>query len=130
MKDFRDLKVWEKSHKLTLEIYRLTKQFPTEEKYGLVSQLRRCSASIAANIAEGCGKRGHGEFNRFLQMAAGSTKELDYHLLLSRDLEYLTDPHYKRVLQEVIEVRKMLASLIRKVEADKRGHAEPYSDDC
>lgn len=83
MKDFRNLKVWEKAHQLTLEIYRSTKLFPREEMYGLISQMRRCSASIGANIAEGCGKRGNGEFQRFLQIASGSASELDYHLLLA-----------------------------------------------
>ena len=121
MKDFRDLKVWEKAHKVTLEIYRITKQFPDDEKYGLVSQLRRCTASVPANIAEGCGKRGHGEFSRFLQIAAGSINELDYHLLLSRDLEYLGASDYQRLREDVIEIRKMLASLIRKVEAERTG---------
>lgn len=123
MKDFRDLNVWEKAHKLALEIYRLTKQFPNEEKYGLVSQLRRCTASVPANIAEGCGKRGHGEFSRFLQIAAGSTNELDYHLLLSRDLEYLRDSDSERLYGDVVEIRKMLASLIKTVEADRTGKA-------
>ena len=119
MKDFRDLIVWEKAHKLTLEIYRATKQFPNDEKYGLVSQLRRCTASIPANIAEGCGKRGHGEFSRFLQIAAGSTNEVDYHLLLSKDLGYLPNPEHERLHGDIVEIRKMLASLIRKVEAEK-----------
>jgi|SRR5579864_4154096 len=86
MKDFRDLKVWEKAHQLTLAIYRLTATFPREERFGLTSQVRRCSASIGANIAEGCGKRGNAEFQRFLQIASGSASELDYHLLLSHDL--------------------------------------------
>lgn len=119
MKDFRDLKVWEKAHALTLNIYRQTKSFPADEKYGLVSQLRRCCASIPANIAEGCGKRGHGEFSRFLQMAAGSTSELDYHLLLSKDLEYLRQHEYQALHQNVIEIRKMLAALIAKVEGER-----------
>lgn len=72
MRDFRRLAVWEKSHELVLELYRTTKLFPREEMCGLVSQNRRCSASVAANIAEGCGRKGNGEFHRFLQIAAGS----------------------------------------------------------
>lgn len=86
MKDFKDLKVWQKAHVLTLTLYRLTRIFPREELYGLTSQIRRCSASIAANIAEGCGRKGNAELHRFLQIAAGSASELDYHLLLARDL--------------------------------------------
>ena len=89
MKDFRDLKVWEKAHALTLSCYQVTKPFPREEIFGLVSQIRRASASIPANIAEGCGRRGNAELHRFLQIAMGSASELEYHLLLSRDLGHL-----------------------------------------
>ncbi len=85
MKDYRDLKVWKRAHAVTLEIYRVTMRFPREELYGLTSQMRRCSASIGANIAEGCGKRSNAEFQRFLQIASGSASELDYHLLLTDD---------------------------------------------
>jgi four helix bundle protein len=88
MKDFRNLQVWERAHHLTLTVYKMTANFPTEERFGLTSQIRRCSASIGANIAEGCGKRGNGEFQRFLQIASGSASELDYHLLLERDLGF------------------------------------------
>ena len=89
MKDFRSLKVWERSHQLTLDVYGVTAGFPREERYGLTSQIRRCSASIGANIAEGCGKRGNGEFQRYLQIASGSASELDYHFLLARDLNFM-----------------------------------------
>ena len=76
MKNFRDLKVWEKSHSLTLDLYSATRAFPPDERFGLISQIRRCSASVPANIAEGCGRRGNGEFHRFLQIATGSASEL------------------------------------------------------
>ena len=76
MKNFRDLKVWEKAHSLTLDCYRSTESLPKAEIFGLTSQIRRAAVSIAANIAEGCGKRGNGEFQRFLNMAAGSASEL------------------------------------------------------
>lgn len=89
MKDFRNLRVWEEAHQLTLKIYRATKQFPREELYGLISQMRRCSVSIGANLAEGCGKRGNNEFQRYLVIASGSASELEYELLLAKDLEYL-----------------------------------------
>ena len=75
MKDFRDLQVWAKSHALTLAVYQATGSFPKEELFGLTSQMRRCSASIPANIAEGCGRRGNGEFHRFLQISTGSANE-------------------------------------------------------
>ena len=119
MKDFRDLKVWEKAHQLTLDIYVATSNFPKEELYGLTSQIRRCSASIPANIAEGCGRRGNGEFHRFLQIASGSASELDYHLLLANDLKFLKQTHYQELVKELLEVRRMLTGLIVKVEAER-----------
>ena len=119
MKDFRRLQVWTKAHRLTLEIYRTTSQFPREELYGLTSQLRRCSASMGANIAEGCGKDGNRELFRFLQIASGSASELDYHLLLSRDLNYINDSEYQRLGKQLLEFRRMLTSLIKKVGSDR-----------
>ena len=79
MKGFRDLQVWAKAHALTLEIYRATVGFSKEELFGLTSQMRRSSASVAANIAEGCGRTGNGEFHNFLQISTGSASELEYH---------------------------------------------------
>ncbi len=119
MKDFRDLIVWDKSHKLTLQIYDATAKFPRCELYGLTSQIRRCSASIGANIAEGCGKRGNNEFQRYLQIASGSASELDYHLLLSRDLGFLTNVDYHDLACELTVVSKMLTSLLQKIEAER-----------
>ena len=84
MKDFRDLRVWNEAHQLTLAIYQATTRFPRHELFGLTSQMRRCSVSIGANIAEGCGKRGNNEFQRFLVIASGSASELDYELLLAK----------------------------------------------
>jgi four helix bundle protein len=119
MKDFRDLHVWRKAHLLTLDSYKAIVAFPRQETYGLVSQIRRCAVSVAANIAEGCGKRGNGEFQRFLNIAAGSASELEYHFLLARDLEFLVAEDYARLNDAVVEVKKMLASLERKVEAER-----------
>ena len=119
MKDFRNLKVWERAHELTLELYRMTGRFPREELFGLTSQIRRCSASIGANIAEGCGKRGNAEFQRFLQIASGSASELDYHLLLAHDLNLITREHYQRVAGDLLHLRKKLTSLLQKVEAER-----------
>jgi len=87
--------------------------------YGLTSQIRRCSASVAANIAEGCGRRGNGEFHRFLQIASGSASELDYHLLLARDLEFLTNGNYQELAKCLAEVRRMLTALILKVDSER-----------
>jgi four helix bundle protein len=119
VKDFRRLKVWEKVHLLTLDIYRVTARFPREEMYGLTSQMRRCSASMRANIAEGCGKQGNNELHRFLYIASGSASELDYHLLLARDLCYLTDEDYRRMDQNLHEARRMLTALLQKVGVDR-----------
>ena len=95
MEDFRDLKVWTKAHDLTLNVYRSTRAFPKEEMYGLTSQIRRASASIGANIAEGCGRRSDPEMKRFVQIARGSASELEYHLLLAKDLQLLTVEEFK-----------------------------------
>jgi four helix bundle protein len=92
VKDFRRLKVWERSHRLTLQVYVHTRSFPKDELYGLTAQIRRAAVSIGANIAEGCGRRGDAELGRFLQIAMGSACELEYHLLLARDLGILTGP--------------------------------------
>src|SRR5207248_8304728 len=117
MKNFRDLKVWTKAHELALSAYRATTSFPSEERFGLTSQIRRCSSSIPANIAESCGRGSDGDFQRFLQVAMGSATELEYHLLLGRDLNYLTQVMYSQ-LQNVVEVKRMLAALIVKVGSD------------
>lgn len=119
MKDFRDLQVWRKSHELTLNVYAVTQVFPKQELYGLVSQLRRSSASIPTNIAEGCGRRGNGEFHKFLQIATGSASEVEYQLLLSRDLKYLNVEDYAALHSSTVEVKRMLASLINKVERER-----------
>ena len=121
MKDFRQLRVWEKAHRLTLAIYAATRGFPAEERFGLTSQIRRCSASIGANIAEGCGRTGDGDFHRFLDIAMGSANELDYHLLLARDLKYLDAAKYEGLNRQLFEVKRMLSTLIRKVGTDRRG---------
>jgi four helix bundle protein len=116
MKDFRDLEVWKLAHDLTLQTYRATKGFPADERFGLTSQIRRSAASVPANIAEGCGRRGNAEFHRFLQMAMGSASELEYHLLLAKDLEYLDVATHQPLHQAATRVKRMLASLINKVD--------------
>ncbi|MBZ5515374.1 MAG: four helix bundle protein [Acidobacteriia bacterium] len=115
MQDFKKLKVWEKSHDLTLAVYRVTAAFPKEELYGLTSQIRRSCASIPANVAEGCGRGGKAEFARFLQVAAGSASELEYHLLLAHDLGLLEDGNHSLLSGQAIELKRMLASLLEKV---------------
>jgi four helix bundle protein len=119
MKDFKELKVWQKAHALTLDVYRVTVAFPKEEQYALTSQIRRASASISANIAEGCGRNGDAEFGRFLYIAFGSASELESHLLLARDLKFMSAADHQRLNDGVIEVKRMLSSLILKLKADR-----------
>ena len=118
MRDFRELKDWEKSHQLALDTYRATAGFPKEETYGLTSQIRRAAVSIPANIAEGCGKNGAADFARFLQIAVGSASELEYHVLFSRDLGLLRIADYEDLSNQVVEVKRMLTSFIQTLKAD------------
>lgn len=120
MKNFRDLQVWEKSHRLALAVYSATQGFPRDELFGLTSQLRRSASSIPANIAEGCGRGTNADFARSLQIAMGSASELEYHLLMARDLGLLDRVSYESLSAQVIEVKRMLAALIGKIRADSR----------
>jgi four helix bundle protein len=115
MKDFRKLNVWEKGHLLALEVYNATRSFPKDELYGLTSQMRRASVSIPSNIGEGCGRGSDAELSRFCQISMGSASELEYQILLSRDLGYLEDPLYEKLTNMVIEVKRMLTSFIQKI---------------
>lgn len=118
MRDFRELKVWEKSHKLTLEVYKATATFPREETYGITSQIRRSCASIPANIAEGCGRDSEAELARFSRIAAGSASELEYHLLLAKELNFLDTADHSKLTTQVTEIKRMLTSFIKKLRAD------------
>ena len=120
MQDFRNLKVWQKSHPLAVELYKVTENFPGSEIYGLTAQIRRTCTSIPANIAEGCGRSGDAEFGRFLTIAMGSACELEYHLLLSRDLKFLKNSDYQKLDKGTVEIKQMLATLIKKLKADGR----------
>jgi four helix bundle protein len=111
LKDFRKLKVWEKSHCLTAKIYQVTKGFPREELYGLTSQMRRSGLSIPANMVEGCGKESDAELARYLSIAMGSACELEYHLLLGRDVGFLKILDYEALNREVIEIKQMPQAL-------------------
>jgi four helix bundle protein len=115
VQDFRKLAVWVRSHELTLRLYAYTVDFPREEIYGLVSQLRRAASSVPANITEGCGRGGRADMARFLQIALGSASELEYHLLLARDLNYLANAEYEDAAREVTEIKRMLTALARRV---------------
>jgi four helix bundle protein len=121
MRDFRELKVWHKAHAMTLDVYRATKSFPREELYSLTNQIRRAVVSIGANIAEGAGKNSRPELARFLQIALGSASELEYHLLLSRDLGYLVPEIYEQLSQQAVETKKMLSGFIQYLGKPKTG---------
>lgn len=118
MQDFRNLKAWQRAHRFTLALYRVTRTFPRDELYGLTSQIRRAACSVCANMAEGCGRKGDKEFGRFLHITLGSACELEYHLLLSADLGYLDRPAYLRLNREVVEVKRMVSGLLIKLKAE------------
>ncbi len=124
MRDFKGLHVWQRSHRLTVDVYKATEAFPRHERFGLTNQIRRACVSIPANIAEGCGRRSQRDFGRFLQISVGSTNELEYHLLLARDLGYLNSSVQSAFSSDLGEVRQMLSSLIRKVARDAKASRE------
>jgi len=119
VRDFRELKAWQKSYRLTLRVYEITGMFLREEMYRLVSQLRRCSASVPANIAEGCGRSGDAELARFMLISMGSASELEYHLLLARDLGYLSPDQHLDLSKRTQEVKRMLSTFITKLRHTK-----------
>lgn len=123
MRNYKDLVVWQRAHKLTLIICERTLSFPKVEMFALAAQMRRSSSSIGMNLAEGCGRQTDGEFARYVQIAMGSASELEYQLLLARDLNYLEDPEYTALGSELTEIRKMLAALNKTVSKSRRARA-------
>lgn len=117
IRSYRDLIAWQKSFQLGLSVYRATRALPSEERFGLVSQLRRSAVSIASNIAEGYGRHGRPDYRRFLKIARGSLYEVDTQLLFATELTYLTPDQYTPVKQELDEAERVLAGLIRAVES-------------
>jgi four helix bundle protein len=120
LKDFKDLRVWAKAHSMTIGIYKATRNFSREELFGITSQMRRAASSIGANIAEGSGRRSDGELIRFLHIARGSAAELEYHLLLARDLNLLSIAKFDLLRGQVDEIQRMLTSLIQQVQPVQR----------
>ena len=115
MQNYKDLKVWQKSHEFTLKVYTITKSFPKEEKYSLTNQLKRAASSIPANIAEGCGKNSQLDFANFLNIALGSANESEYYILLAKDLQYIRQDSFEDLNKIINEIKAMLISLINKV---------------
>ena len=128
MQDYHKLKVWAKSHTLAMDVHRIAGGFPRVEGVALTGQLRRAALSIPANIAEGSGKSGNGEFRRFLNIALGSAVETDYHLLAARDLGLLEVAIYEDLSTRTMEVRRMLGGLIRKVSGTLDAGTKPETE--
>jgi len=114
MHNFKELKVWQKTRVMVKEVYIITSKFPVEERYNLVAQMRSCSVSVMSNIAEGAGRGSDAGFARFLDMALGSCFELESQLIVSTDLEFITQKGFDEIVEKVSEVQKMLIGLINK----------------
>ncbi|MDV2989059.1 MAG: four helix bundle protein [Dehalogenimonas sp.] len=117
MQNYKNLSVWQKAHRLAVDVYLLTEGFPSNEIYGLTSQMRRCSVSIPANIAEGCGRNGKAELSRFLHISTGSACELEYYLLLAGELHYISESQSNLFNEKVTEIKRMISSLTTTVKA-------------
>ncbi len=115
MRDFKKYDIWKLSHDLTLEIYKVSKDFPKEEIYGIVSQIRRASASIPTNISEGCGRNSDADFNRFLTIALGSASETEYLLILSKDLNYINENTIEKLNSDINLIKQKIYSLKQKL---------------
>lgn len=115
MQNFKDLLLWQEAHKLTLQVYDVSKSFPKEETFGITSQLRRATVSISCNIAEGCGRYSSKDFANFLQIALGSANETDYLILLAKDLNHLSNDQFDKLQESINKIRAMNINLIEKV---------------
>jgi four helix bundle protein len=115
MQNYKDLKVWEKAHQFTLQVYKNTEHFPKTETYGITNQLRRAAASIPANIAEGCGKNTKPDFANFLNITLGSSNEAEYFILPAKDLNYISLGNYEVMIKDINEIKAMLIAFIGKV---------------
>ncbi|KOS07155.1 hypothetical protein AM493_14730 [Flavobacterium akiainvivens] len=123
MKDYKNFLVWQKSHRLTLDVYQLVRDFPKEEMFGLISQMKRASSSIPMNIAEGCGRNSEKDFARFLVISFGSANELEYQIILSIDLKFISFEQGQKFLFQIEEVKKMLTGLISKINKTKNAES-------
>ncbi|MGB4446971.1 hypothetical protein SDC9_00965 [bioreactor metagenome] len=118
MRDYKKYDIWKLSHLLTLEVYKITESFPKEEIFGLTSQIRRASSSIGINIVEGCGRGSDEDFKRFLRNASGSAFEVEYILLLSKDLNYISEEKFLELSPKAEELKMKISKLILKIEED------------
>jgi four helix bundle protein len=115
MRNFRKYQVWELGHQIRLDVYKLTNSFPKVEQYGLTRQMRRASSSVPANIAEGCGRESEVEFKRFLVIANGSATELEYFLILVKDLNLVSEKDIIELVGKVDQLKRSLNKLISKI---------------
>ncbi|MGQ8338789.1 four helix bundle protein [Sunxiuqinia sp. A32] len=118
IKNYKRLKVWEKSIELVVDIYRITESFPNSEQYGLISQVRRCSVSVPSNIAEGAGRQSEKEFNHFFNIAKGSTNELETQLIISQRLKFITEDDFNDCITKIEELQKMISGLQKSLTAN------------
>ncbi len=118
MRDHRKLRAFELADKLVLSIYSVTKTFPKEEQFGLTSQLRRAAVSIACNIVEGCARQSQADYLRFLDMAFGSAREVEYQLTIAHRLEYISDDVARKLSQQADETIRVLAGLLQSLRSD------------
>lgn len=117
MRDFHQLSIWQQSHQLALKVYKELKKFPKDEIFGLTAQMRKSSSSIPTNIAEGCGRMSDVELKRFLVYSSGSCSELEYQTLLSKDLGYLSEEISAEIINDIVQIRKMIYAFINKLPA-------------
>lgn len=117
MQDFKKLLFWQKAHSFTVNLYKITNDFPSDEKFGLTNQIRRASVSIESNIAEGCGRSSDKDFVRFLYMAKGSVYEVECQIYIARDLSFLSEEKANLLIEKITEISKMLGAFIKKLEA-------------
>jgi four helix bundle protein len=115
VRDFKQLKVWQKAHRLVLDVYHQARAFPDDERYSLTAHLLKSATSIPSNIAEGCGRESDTELARFLSIAAGSASETEYQLFLARDLGYLSEAHHRDLDTQVNEIKRMLNTFIQRL---------------
>lgn len=116
MRNYKELKIWQHSHQFVLDIYKATEKFPKTEVYGLTSQIRRAAISISSNIVEGCGRKTNPDFLKFLQISISSAYEVEYHLLLSKDLNFLSADQFTKLSADLESIIKMISSFIKNTE--------------
>jgi four helix bundle protein len=118
MQDFTQLKVWQKAHSFTVNLYKMIADFPSEEKFGLTNQIRRASVSIESNLAEGCGRNGDKEFSRFVDLAQGSAYEVRCQLFIARDLGYLSVDKFDLLMSKIDEISRMMIAFQKKLKTN------------